>query len=101
MKQPTRRRNRRDYLYLDVDRVKSLAGQLDQGAEEGRSFSRRASRKTAIGWEKFLSFNPESGTESTIQRSMLDSLFPDLEISLEATLLRDISDEFSDTEIAT
>jgi len=89
----------RDYLYLDVDRVKSIAGQLDQGVEEGRSFSRRASKKAVIGWEKFLSFTPESGTESTIQRSMLDSLFPDLESSLEATLMRDISDEFGDTEV--
>ncbi|GAA1987984.1 hypothetical protein GCM10009754_77600 [Amycolatopsis minnesotensis] len=91
----------RDYLYLDVDRVKSIAGQLDQGVEEGRSFSRRSSKKLALGWEKFLSFNSDTGSESITQRSMLDSLFPDLESSLEATHMRDISDEFANQEIDT
>lgn len=83
----------RDYLYLDVDKVKSIAGQLDLGVAEGRSHSEKRAKKFAIGWDRFLSFSPESSVDTIVQRSMLDSLFPDLESTLEADWLVDISDE--------
>jgi hypothetical protein len=86
----------RDYLYLDVDKVKSIAGQLDFGIpEEVRESSGRI-RRGAIGWDKVLSLGAEKSQESYIQRSVLDSLFPELEAVLEDGWLIDVSDEFSE-----
>ena len=32
-----------------------------------------------MGWKAFLSYSPESSEEGYMQRSMLDSLFPELD----------------------
>lgn len=85
----------RDYLYLDVDKVKSIAGQLDSGVPEEARLTRRGSKRTSIGWDKILSHAPESSEETYVHRSMLDSLFPELEELLEQGWLLDISKEFS------
>lgn len=85
----------RDYLYLDVEKVKSIAGQLQYGVpEESRQATRNVKRGN-VGWSAVLSFSPESGEENAISRSTLDSLFPELEGDLEAGgWLVDISDVF-------
>lgn len=48
-----------------------------------------------MGWKTFLSYSPESNEEGYVQRSMLDSLFPELEEILEQGWLREISEEFA------
>ncbi|MDX8144505.1 hypothetical protein SK854_20470 [Lentzea sp. BCCO 10_0061] len=86
----------RDYLYVDVDKVKSIAGQLDSGVPEESRLTAKDNSRTTVGWNKVLSYAPEHGSESYIQRSMLDSLFPELEEALEDGWLTDISDLFSE-----
>jgi hypothetical protein len=53
------------------------------------------SRKGNVGWDKVLSVGAESSKESYVQRSVLDSLFPELETVLEDGWLIDISEEFT------
>lgn len=86
----------RDYLYVDVDKVKSIAGQLDSGVPEESRLTAKDASRTTVGWNKVLSWSPEHGSESYIQRSMLDSLFPELEEALEDGWLTDISDLFDE-----
>lgn len=88
----------RDYLYVDVDKVKSIAGQLDSGVPEEARLTAKDLSRTSIGWRTFFSYTPESSEESYVQRSMLDSLFPELEELLEQDWLKDISEEFAATE---
>jgi hypothetical protein len=85
----------RDYLYVDIDKVKSIAGQLESGVPEEARLTSRDAKRTTIGWRGVLSYGPESDEEAYIQRSMLDSLFPELEDVLEQGWLEDISDIFS------
>ena len=73
----------RDYLYVDVDKVKSIAGQLESGVPEETRLTTKDAKRTTMGWRTFLSYSPESSEEGNIQRSMLDSLFPDREDILE------------------
>lgn len=84
----------RDYLYVDVDKVKSIAGQLESGVPEEARLTSRDAKRTVIGWKYVLSYNPESENENYVQRSMLDSLFPELEDALEQSWLDDVSDLF-------
>ena len=69
----------RDYLYVDIDKVKSIAGQLESGVPEEARLTSRDAKRTTIGWRGVLSYGPESDEENYIQRSMLESLFPELE----------------------
>lgn len=85
----------RDYLYLDVDKVKSIAGQFDFGTLDEVRETTVKKRKGAVGWDKVLSVGGEKSHESYVQRSMLDSLFPELESELEDGWLVDISREFA------
>lgn len=85
----------RDYLYLDSEKVKSIAGQLDWGIPESESSSEVSSKKRTVGLGKFLEYKPEDSRELVTQRSLLDSLFPHLEVELEGAWLRDISEEFN------
>lgn len=85
----------RDYLYVDVDKVKSIAGQLDSGVPEESRLTKRDATRTTMGWKAFLAYSPESSEEGYVQRSMLDSLFPELEEVLEQGWLQDISEEYA------
>lgn len=85
----------RDYLYVDVDKVKSIAGQLESGVPEEARLTRKDARRTTMGWSTFLSHSPETSEEGYLQRSMLDSLFPELEEILEQGWLLDVSEEFA------
>jgi hypothetical protein len=87
----------RDYLYVDVDKVKSIAGQLDSGVPEEARLTARDASRTSMGWRTFFMYSPESSEESYVQRSMLDSLFPELEEILEQGWLEDISDDFMES----
>ena len=88
----------RDYLYVDVDKVKSIAGQLESGVPEETRLTTKDAKRTTMGWRTFLSYSPESSEEGYIQRSMLDSLFPDLEDILDHGWLEDISDDFQQAD---
>lgn len=89
----------RDYLYLDVDKVKSIAGQLERGVPEETKLTERESTKKSVGYGPIASYNPERGEEFATSRSMLDSLFPELEDALESDgWLVDISDIFHQTQ---
>lgn len=86
----------RDYLYVDVDKVKSIAGQLESGVPEASRLTTRDAKRTTLGWRTILSYSPESSEEGYVERSMLDSLFPELEEILEQGWLEDISDDFNE-----
>ncbi|MFI6030494.1 DUF6414 family protein [Amycolatopsis magusensis] len=88
----------RDYLYLDIDKVKSIAGQLDFGVPEELRDTDTSRRRGSAGWNKVLtaSMATEKGEETFVQRSLLDSLFPELEAELEDGWLVDISEHFRD-----
>jgi len=88
----------RDYLYVDVDKVKSIAGQLESGVPEETRLTSKDAQRTTMGWRAFLSYSPESSEEGYVQRSMLDSLFPELEDILEHGWLEDISEDFQQTD---
>ncbi|MEU0510158.1 MULTISPECIES: DUF6414 family protein [Amycolatopsis] len=84
----------RDYLYLDVDKVKSIAGQLEWGVPEDTSLSEKTGGKRNLGWDKAIGLGAENSREVITQRSVLDSLFPDLEAVLEGAWLQDVSESF-------
>ncbi|WP_328604046.1 hypothetical protein OG943_28740 [Amycolatopsis sp. NBC_00345] len=85
----------RDYLYMDIEKVRSIAGQLEFGVPEELRETDTAKRKRSLGWEKFVSGSNESSEERYLQRSVVDSLFPELEVALEDGWLTDITEEFS------
>jgi hypothetical protein len=68
----------RDYLYLDVDKVKSIAGQLESGVPEESRLTHKDDSRTTIGWKGVFGYTPGSGEEAYVQRSMLDSYFRSL-----------------------
>jgi hypothetical protein len=82
-------------LYVDGDKVKSIAGQLESGVPEEARLSSKDASRTTIGWRHVLAYSPESECESYVQRSMLDSLFPELEDALDQGWLENISDVFN------
>ncbi|SFO06834.1 DUF6414 family protein [Amycolatopsis rubida] len=84
----------RDYLYLDIEKVRSIAGQLEFGVPEEFRETDATMRKRSLGWEKFVSGSNESTEERYLQRSVVDSLFPELEAALEDGWLVDITEEF-------
>jgi hypothetical protein len=85
----------REFLYVDVDRVRSLLAQRLGGVpEEGRT-TENSIRQLTIGAKQVLGASRENRAESFEQRSLVDALFPELEALLEAEgWLTDISEEF-------
>ena len=62
---------------------RELEPQLESGVPEEARLTTKEAKRTTMGWRTFLSYSPESSEEGNIQRSMLDSLFPDREDVLE------------------
>jgi hypothetical protein len=91
----------REFLYADVDRVRSLLAQRLGGVpEEGRT-TENSIRQLTIGAKQVLGASREDRAESYEQRSLVDALFPELEALLEAEgWLTDISDEFHSSSAA-
>lgn len=82
----------REYVYVDIDRVKGLASQLYDGVPE-RATNITARQKSFEMDVKVLRGGSNSGAEHSVERSMSDSLFKDLEADLEALgLLADLSE---------
>ena len=90
----------REFLYADVDRVRSLLAQRLGGVpEEGRT-TENSIRQLTIGAKQVFGTSREDRAESYEQRSLVDALFPELEALLEAEgWLTDISEEFHSSSV--
>jgi hypothetical protein len=88
----------REYVYVDVDKVRGLAGQLYDGVPERAT--NISARQKQLGVDlKFVSAGRSSGEEDSIERSMGDTLFKDLEADLEALgLLTDMSETLKEED---
>lgn len=88
----------REYVYVDIDKVRGLAGQLYDGIAE--KATNIAARQKRIDIDiKVLRGGGTTGSEDSTERSIGDSLFKDLEADLEALgMLSDISAELGELE---
>ena len=88
----------REFLYADIDRVRSLFAQLVGGVPEEERATDSTSHKFNVGIRSYLGYAREGKAEDYQQRSLLDALFPELEQILEAEgWLTDISDLVHDS----
>jgi len=86
----------REYVYVDVDRVHGLAGQLYDGVPE-RATNVVARQKRLEVDLKLIRGGGDSSAEDSTERNLADSLFKDLEADLEALgLLTDVSEQLLD-----
>ncbi len=85
----------RDYLYVDLDKVSGFASQLYDGIPE-RATNVTARQKKMEADLKLVRGSSGNSSEDTIERSLGDSLFKDLEADLESlNLLTDVSEILS------
>ncbi|GAB2984223.1 DUF6414 family protein [Saccharothrix stipae] len=89
----------REYLYVDIDKVRSFAGQLMEGIpEEARSTEKKA-KQLSLGVKSVAGSNTDWSVEDYVNRSLTDSLFGNLEEILESEgWLVDISDHVRSTD---
>lgn len=89
----------REFLYVDADKVRGLLAQLDEGIVEGSSERTHEIKDSGVGFKGFAAHSQNWGSETTLQKSMADALFPTLEQVLESLeLLTDISEELADAD---
>ncbi|GAA2378494.1 DUF6414 family protein [Nonomuraea africana] len=83
----------REYLYADVDKIRSLAGQLMEGVpEESRTTEKRV-KQLSLGIKAVAGSANDWASEEYVNKSLADSLFATLEDILESEgWLQDISD---------
>ncbi|WP_328735711.1 DUF6414 family protein [Streptomyces bobili] len=87
----------REFLYVDVEKVRSILAQVEGSVPETSTAAERSVRHGRA--DNKMPHNYESSDESRINKSLADSLFPSLEESLNAEdLVRDITDEVKDPE---
>ncbi|WP_139182874.1 DUF6414 family protein [Actinopolyspora xinjiangensis] len=90
----------REFLYADIDRVRSLLAQRVGGVPEQDSKSVSSTKKFHAGVQKWLGHDSGHTAEDSQQRTLLDALFPELEEILESEgWLRDISGIFDDSTV--
>ncbi|GAA1767040.1 hypothetical protein GCM10009747_29290 [Agromyces humatus] len=82
----------REYLYVDTDKVRGLAGQLYDGVPERAT--NVAARQKSLGFDaRVIKGDIGKSDQDSIERSLADSVFKDLEADLEALgLLTDVSE---------
>ncbi|SDU18092.1 DUF6414 family protein [Jiangella alkaliphila] len=86
----------REFLYLDIDKVRGLAAQLYEGVVESTTESSDDGKETGVGVGP-LKYGRRWGSTAVLQKSMADALFPTLESDLEAEgVLRDASADLAD-----
>lgn len=86
----------REFLYADIDRIKSLFAQRLGGVPEEDRVTESALRRFSVGFQSYLTAGRESKNETYEQRSLLDALFPALEELLQTEgWLTDISAAFT------
>lgn len=89
----------REYLYVDLEKVKGLASQLYEGLPESSEESRKSGRTAQLGSKAFGLVGGERISDVTDRKIITDSLFPWIERDLEAEgYLNDISTFLSDVE---
>ncbi|MFF0460939.1 DUF6414 family protein [Streptomyces mexicanus] len=87
----------REFLYVDVEKVRSILAQVEGSVPETSSASERTVRHGNV--DSRVIHNYESSDESRINKSLADSLFPSLEESLNSEgLVRDITEKAKDAE---
>lgn len=85
----------REYVYVDGDKVAGLASQLYDGVPE-KATNVTARQKQIEADLKFLRGGYGRNSEDSVERSLGDSLFKDLESDLESLgLLADVSEELA------
>ncbi|KRC50307.1 MULTISPECIES: hypothetical protein [unclassified Nocardioides] len=90
----------REFLYVDVDKVRGLLAQLDDGIVEESTEQTHHEKTTGGGFKGLAEHSQRWGTDATSQKSMGDALFPTLEQSLESLgLLTDISDDAANSDL--
>lgn len=86
----------REFLYLDIEKVRGLAAQLYEGVVETSTESTENSKEGGFGAGP-LKYSRQWGSSAVLQKSMADALFPTLESDLEAEgLLREVSEDLAD-----
>jgi hypothetical protein len=89
----------REYLYVDVDKVRSFVAQIDGGVPEEARHTERSDRKSAGGIKGFASHERDWGAEDYVHKSLADGIFSDFEANLESLgLLRDMSVNLTEDE---
>ncbi|MEV4372582.1 hypothetical protein AB0J71_36300 [Nonomuraea sp. NPDC049637] len=83
----------REYLYADVDKIRSLAAQLMKGVPEEARSTEKKMKQLTLGMKAVAGSVNDWTSEEYTNRSLADSLFGDLEDILESEgWLFDISD---------
>ncbi|MFJ9346238.1 hypothetical protein [Streptomyces sp. NPDC101237] len=87
----------REFLYVDVEKVRSILAQVEGSVPETSSAAERTVRNGH--GDSRTTYNYESSDESRINKSLADSLFPSLEESLNSEdLVRDITEKAKNSE---
>jgi len=90
----------REYIYVDVDKVRGLVSQMSDGIPESAKTIERKEKDAQAKHSWIGGFGQRSIDEESVERSMGDSLFKILEEELESLgLLQDLSSEMSDPEV--
>lgn len=88
----------REYLYVDLDKVSGLASQLYDGIPERATEVSARQKKAEINL-RLAHGGSSSSSEDSIERSLGDSLFKELESDLESLgLLRDVSEALANKD---
>lgn len=84
----------REYLYVDVDKVRGILSQLENGVPETSKIIERTEKAAGLKNNFIGEFGGRSSDESSLEKSLGDALFPLLEEQLEAlSVLSDISED--------
>jgi len=87
----------RDYLYVDVDKVRAFLAQIDGGVFEESRETKKSNKNTGAGVKGIGLHERAWGTEESLSKSLGDALFPTLEESLEVHgIISDISNDLRD-----
>jgi hypothetical protein len=93
----------REFIYADLEKIRSLMGQLSEGVPEESKKTETRTRQTTAGIKSIVSTSGDVKGETQISRSLADSIFSDLEDILETEgWLTDISEQLiNDLELET
>lgn len=92
----------REFLYVDVERVRGMLAQLDEGVVEGSTESNSHEKLTGGGLKGLAEHSQKWGGQRSVQKSQGDALFPTLEDTLDQLeVLKDLSEELRDPDFWT
>lgn len=89
----------REFLYVDVPKVRGLLAQLDEGIAESTVTGESTQKTTGGGLKGVVGHQVEWGETNQVNKTLGDALFPILEEAMETEgLLADISEELTNSE---